>query len=168
MRLRTYVGPIPPRDTGGVDLGTVPATAVRDWLLTLARRGPSRVARDAIVPLLVVDGPLPWPALLALARDDQRPSDVRRQAIFWLAEGASARVDPGTGDTNGTRDDDDVRKSAVFALSRERRDVAVPALIDLATTNARGPVRASALFWLGQTGDPRGLPVFAKVLGLVP
>jgi HEAT repeat protein len=116
------------------------------------------------VPLLAADGPPVWSDLVKIARDDGRPGEVRRQATFWLAQGASARVDPRQVDS----DDDEVRKSAVFALSQQPRNVAIPALIDAAANGKNAAVRASALFWLGQSGDSRGLPVFGKILGIAP
>jgi hypothetical protein len=161
-RIKAYVGPVPPPESGVTDLGTVSAEDARAWLLNVARRGSASPAKEAIVPLLIPDAPLPWAELYALARDGDRPREVRREATFWLAQGASSVLDP-DGDASEA---DDVKKSAVFALSQQPRDTAVPMLISVANGNAAPSVRASALFWLGQTGDERGLPIFARVLGI--
>jgi PBS lyase HEAT-like repeat len=160
--IHAFVGPVPPLEHDVTDLGTVSAADARAWLADVARRGDATAAKKAILPLLLPDAPLPWPELLAVARDEGRPREVRREATFWLAQGASALVDP---DGDGS-DADDVKKSAVFALSQQPKDVAVPILVQLASDRLTAPVRASALFWLGQTGDERGLPVFARVLGI--
>jgi hypothetical protein len=161
-RLRTYVGPVPDPSPDVTDLGSVSADDARAWLLSLLRAGSASAAKEAVVPLLVVNAPYPWADLLAAARNDRHPDAVRREATFWLGQGASAHIDS-AGDGS---DEDDVRRSAVFALSQQPKDAAVPLLIQIATGNTQPPVRASAMFWLGQSGDPRALDVFARVLDL--
>jgi hypothetical protein len=161
-RLKVYVGPVPPLERAVTDLGTVSAVDARAWLLDVARHGNASAAKEAIVPLLTPEAPLPWAELYALARDSGRPREVRREAMFWLAQGASSVLDP-DGDESEA---DDVKKSAVFALSQQPRDTAVPMLISVANSDVAAPVRAAALFWLGQTGDERGLAIFARVLGI--
>jgi len=161
-RIKVYVGPVPPLERGVTDLGTVSADEARAWLLDIARHGSTPAAKESIVPLLVPDAPLPWAELYALARDGNRPREVRRETMFWLAQGASSVLDP-DGDASEA---DDVRKSAVFALSQQPRDTAVPMLISVVNSDVGAPVRAAAVFWLGQTGDERGLPIFARVLGI--
>jgi HEAT repeat protein len=59
-----------------------------------------------------------------------------------------------------------VRASAVFALSQQKNAAARTDLIELARSPGRPAVRAAALFWLGQTGDPRAIEVFATILQL--
>jgi hypothetical protein len=157
-RLKVYVGPVP-RDSSVVDLGLVPVADARAFLLRIVQRGVERVAREAMPPLVIANGPAPWPELIAVARDDNRPRGVRREAMSWLGQAASARVggEPET-------DDDDVRTSIVFALSQQKNGSAVPDLIEIARTNKHAAVRGSALFWLGQSGDPRAIDVMAAIL----
>ncbi len=162
VSIRPFVGPVPPLERGVTDLGGVSAVDARAWLLDVARHGSGAAAKKAILPLLLPDSPLPWPELLEIASDDDRPREVRNEATFWLAQGASALVDS-TGDASEA---DEVKKSAVFALSQQPKEFSVPVLVDVATNSTEPPVRAAAMFWLGQTGDSRGLPVFARVLGV--
>jgi hypothetical protein len=76
-RLRTYVGPVPPPEPATADLGMVTAPEARTFLLQLVQRGADRAASDAVVPLIAVEGALPWPELLRVARDAERPRGIR-------------------------------------------------------------------------------------------
>jgi HEAT repeat protein len=60
--------------------------------------------------------------------------------------------------------DRDVREQAVFALSQRPHDEGVPALIQIATSHHDPEIRRKALFWLGQSGDPRAIDVFERIL----
>lgn len=164
-RLRSYVGPVPPADARVVDLGTVTAREATTWLLELAQHASSRVATSAMSALIAAEGSEPWPQLLSIARNETRPRDARREAIFWLAEATNRRLGIDAADENMS-EDDDIRQQAVFAISQLSRDVAVPKLLDVARTSKRAPVRKQAIFWLGQTGDPRATELFAELLGL--
>jgi hypothetical protein len=161
-RLRAYVGPLPEPAEGR----TITATSdeARSWLSDLLAHADSRVASEAVLPLVLVDGEEPWPQLLAAARDDARPSAVRRSALTWLAMGTSARL--GLSDARAETDDDELRSQVVFALSQRPKSESVPALIDLARTAKDANVRRQAIFWLGQTGDRRAVDVYAALLGL--
>lgn len=176
--LRHYVGPVPTRDNDVTDLGTVPAPAAARWLMDVAKRSPSRAATKAIVPAMLADSAIIWRDLLAIARDtDTRSRDVRREAALWLSHYASAATSgrkPGeldfetgvgaTGDHGKDGDEVEAKKAAVFALSQLRDNTGVPQLVTVARTNKDPEVRRSALFWLGQSGDPRGLQLFEEVL----
>jgi HEAT repeat protein len=61
-------------------------------------------------------------------------------------------------------ENDDLKKQAVFVLSQLPRDEGIPQLIEVARTNRSWRVRSQALFWLGQSGDPRAVELFASVL----
>jgi hypothetical protein len=164
-RLRTYIGPVPPADSRVIDLGTVTAREATAWLLELAQRAPARVARSAISPLVAAEGSEPWPQLLAIARSETRPQDVRREAMFWLAEATNQHLGIDTADDTMS-DDDDIRQQAVFAISQLPRDVAIPKLLEVARSPKRPAVRKQAIFWLGQSGDARATALFAELLGL--
>lgn len=163
--LRSYIGPVPPRDSRVADLGTVTAREAMTWLLDLAEHAPARVARSAMSPLVAADGSEPWPQLLAIARSDARPRDTRREAIFWLAEATNRHLGIDNADAN-LSDEDDIKQQAVFAISQLSRDVAVPKLVEVARNNKNAPVRRQAIFWLGQSGDSRATALFAELLGL--
>jgi hypothetical protein len=160
-RLRAYVGPVPASSDRARTI-TADAGAAAAWLSGLVATNPSRVASEAIFPLVVADAPDPWPFLLRVARDDNRPREVRRNAITWLATGVNDHL--GLDDARDATDDDELRSQAVFALSQRPKGESVPALLDVARTATHASARRAAIFWLGQTGDTRALDLYAELL----
>lgn len=164
VRLRAYVGGRW-RGTADRDLGAVPPLEASDFLLTLAERADAAPAKEAIFPAMLAEGAEPWPRLLTLAKDPERPRDVRNAAVFWVSQAASEKATEGlqeiVDDPSGDRA---VRESAVFALSRRPADESVPALIAIARTHREPGVRRSAIFWLGQSKDPRAIRYFEEML----
>lgn len=135
-----------------------------DYLLSVAVSGSAKVAEQAIFLATPVDSVKPWPRLVKLARDDARPSSVRRQAVFWVGQAAIEEATNGLADVvEDERGDREVRKSAVFALSQQRAN-GVESLLRIARENKE--IRKRALFWLGQSKDPGALddfePAFVK------
>jgi hypothetical protein len=163
-RLRAYVGPVPAAvaDVRAVSVDSRDASA---WLGEIVRTGSARVASEAMLPLVLADAPDPWPLLLAVARDDDRPRDVRRNALTWLSNGVNERL--GIADAGrSASDDDQMREQAVFTLTQRPKSESVPQLIDLARGAKNPAARKAAIFWLGQSGDPRAISVYAELLGL--
>lgn len=160
-RLRAYVGPAPASDMRTLNASPAEATG---WLDDLIERGSARLASEAMLPLVLADAPDPWPFLLRVARDDTRPTGVRRSALMWLANGVNEKL--GIADARASTDDDEVRQQAVFALSQRPRSESVPELIDIARSARNAAARRSAIFWLGQTGDRRAVDVYAELLRL--
>jgi HEAT repeat protein len=163
-RLRVYVGSVP---TSPTDVRTITATSAEAvaWLSGLASGTSSRAASDAIFALVLADAPDPWPLLLKLARDDDRPRNVRGTALMWLSSGVIDHL--GIADADGhDSDDDEMRTQAVFVLSQRPKAESVPELIDLARATKYPAVRKAAIFWLGQSGDRRAADVYAELLGI--
>jgi hypothetical protein len=162
-KVRTYVGgqwrsPSDPT----VDIGAVSTREATNYLLSLAQSDDSRIGSEAILPIMLADSVNVYPPLFRLARDEARPQNTRRQALFWLGQAAADVVAPDR-DSKGS-DDEEIKKQAVFAISQRRRDESVPALIQVARNNRDAQVRRTALFWLGQTGDPRAVSLFEEIL----
>jgi hypothetical protein len=162
-RLHVYVGPVPPpsADVETVNAGASDAAA---WLASLVTGDNARLAASAILPLILVDAPDPWPVLLRVARDNGRSMNVRRDALMWLGTGVIDHL--GIERQRDDTPDDEMRTQAVFALSQRPKSESVPALMDLAKSAKYPSAKRSAIFWLGQTGDPRAADVFAELLGL--
>jgi hypothetical protein len=160
-RLRPYVGPIPPSDVRTINVSAADANA---WLSELISRAPSKLAGEAMLPLVIADGPDPWPFLLRIARDENRPLQVRRNALHWLGTGVSDKL--GIADEQADTDEDEMRKQAVFVLSQRPKSESVPELMSLARSAKYPSVRRQAIFWLGQTGDLRAAEVYAELLKL--
>jgi hypothetical protein len=153
--------------TNVVDLGDVPADQAAGLLLRVAlgeglRAEPS-ASRGAIFPATLGADVVAWPALLRIARDEARPREARRQAMFWLGQGAGEAATAGLTELSDDPDRE-VRLQAVFALSRRPADEGVPALIKIARTHKDPATRRQAMFWLGRSEDPRAVALFEELL----
>jgi hypothetical protein len=152
----TYVGGRWREGSTATDLGTVPAKAAADYLVSLRVKG-------AVFPATLADSAVVWPQLLSVAKDHSAPHDVRQSAVFWLGQAAGEAA---TKDLAALADssDRDVQEAAVFALSQLRDGAGVPDLIRIARTHPDPAVRRKAMFWLGQSHDPRALALFQEIL----
>lgn len=165
MKIRFYVGGRWRQRPNVTDLDHVPNQQAADYLLELVRSERTAVAKEAIMPLTIIDEVEVWPALLRVARDDNRNQEVRKGAIFWLGQMAAEQITGGLRDVaEDDRMDREVRESAVFALSQRPREEGVPALIRIVRTNRDPKLRKSALFWLGNSRDPRALDLIEELL----
>jgi len=151
-----------PRNT--TDLGAVPPADAVAFLMELASDARASVAEDAIAAAALADAEV-WPQLLVVARERNRPSEVRKRAVFWLGQAAADAVVGDLDDMAMDEDDEiEVREAAVFAISQRPEDESVPTLIRIARSDAHPRIRKSALFWLSQTDDPRVVAFFEEVL----
>ena len=165
-RIKVHVGGPGPRVADGdVLLGRIDVHEAADFLLPIARTGRSGAAEDAIYALSLADGLEIWPDLLEIARDRDRPHDVRKNAIFWVGQAAADEV---TGELAELIEDGDadveLKEQAVFALSQRDDREAVRTLSRLARTHDVPQVRRSAIFWLAQHDDPEVLDLFEEIL----
>lgn len=164
-KLRTYVGGKWRIETPAMaDLGAVSTREATSFLLALASTDEGSAGREAILPATLADSVVIWPQLFRVARDENRPRETRKQALFWLGQAAGDAIAPHRSLKDATTEDEEVRKQAVFALSQRRNGEAVPALIQVVRDNRSPEVRRSALFWLGQTMDPRVVDLFEQIL----
>jgi HEAT repeat protein len=165
VSLKFYMGGRWRERSGTTDLGTVGAKAAADYLISLASTLNGRAGREAIFPATIADSATVWPQLIRLARDEERPRETRKQAVFWLGqaagEAATAGLDSLTRDSDVDRD---VQKQVVFALSQRPKDEGIPILIRVARTHKDPEVRRDAVFWLGQSNDPRAIALFEELL----
>lgn len=157
IELRTYVGGTWKADTGITDLGNVGAREAGAWLLQMAERGTNKAARSAVTAATLVDSIDASAALLRIAKDESRPSDVRSSALNWLGEVVGDKVSLTLDSIAYEAGDREVRKQAIFAMSRRPADEAVPALLKMAETLPDRELRKTAVFWLMQSKDPRAV-----------
>lgn len=130
----------------------------------MAKTDPSPQVREQVTFALSVSSePGALTEMIRMAREDS-DGHVRGQALFWLAQKAGKKAESAITGAIQNDPDTDVKKKAVFALSQMPEDEGVPKLIEVATTNRNPEVRKQAMFWLGQSGDPRALGFFEKVL----
>ena len=162
-RARVYVGPVPP-PRGDVRVVNATASDAEAWLTETVEHGNKRAASDLLLPLILVEGSEPWKFFLKLARDENRPAEFKRTVMMWLSNAVSEHL--GILDDAARSDEDEMRDQAVFVLSQRPKAEGVPALIDVARTSSHPSARKTALYWLGQSGDPRAVDVYAELLGL--
>ena len=169
-RIESWVGLLRRRD--GRDLGQVSAAEAARYLLAIAATARSNASAKAILPAVLADSVVSWPALLRIARDaESRSRNTRQAAVDWLARFAASamagrpnQVSDEADDLDDASGDEGLKSHAVFVLSQLPRREGVPALLDVARQNSDRRTRAHALFWLGQSGDPRALDLFESML----
>ncbi|HET6931909.1 MAG TPA: HEAT repeat domain-containing protein [Candidatus Acidoferrum sp.] len=145
-------------------MGAARGAAGLAQLETMAKTDPSSEVRAQVTfALFVSKEPGATEAIIRMAREDGSPH-VRGQALFWLAQKAGAKAATAISGAITNDPDTEVKKRAVFALSQMPKDEGVPKLIEVAQNNKNPEVRKQAMFWLGQSGDPRALEFFEKVL----
>lgn len=103
------------------------------------------------------------PLLIEMARGD-KAREVRRQAMFWLAQEASREAVDELERASEEDPDVEIKKHAIFALSQLPAERGVPLLIRHAKTHPHPAVRKQALFWLGQSGDEKALEFIEDIL----
>ena len=124
---------------------------------------PRRVADGALAALAMHAEPAAASALVKAARGGPT-TQVRGQALFWVAQRAGAQAIPTIAEAIERDPETDVKKRAVFALSQLPANEGVPKLIEVASSHSNPAVRRQAMFWLGQSKDPRALAFFERVL----
>ena len=172
-RVRTMVG-----GTWGAteqrvtDLGAVPAADASAYFFSILPKLDHGGKDRAILPAVLSDVPPPLQALLALARNTDRTTDLRRSVVQWLGLLGDASVIPALvefareevdADGNDKAGKKSLGGAAMAALSMLDGDIGVPALIDLARSGSVG-ARRNAVFWLGQNGDPRARRMLRTVI----
>lgn len=165
--MQSFVAPDQPeslRKQTGFWLGAARGAAGEKLLEKLANSDPSPEVRAQVAfDLSVSKEPEAVDAIIRMAHDDAS-SHVRGQALFWLAQKAGKKAAQTITGAIENDPDTEVKKKAVFALSQMPKDEGVPKLIEVAQNNHNPEVRKQAMFWLGQSGDPRALAFFEKVL----
>ncbi len=92
--------------------------------------------------------------LIRIART-QPNREGRKQAIFWLSQNYSEKIEK-TIKEFATKDPDrEVQKHAIFALSELEDGTGIPELIQIAKTHKDPMIRKEAIFWLGEADDSR-------------
>jgi len=121
------------------------------------------LGQDLVFAVYLVRGQAAVSELIALARRDAS-SEVRKQAIFWLGQKASAVAVAALGEVIDAPESLEIKKQAVFALSQLSGDKGTPLLLKIARDNPHPRLRKEAIFWLGESGDPRALQFFEEIL----
>ena len=155
--VRTYIGGTRRSGASGTDLGVVSTRQAASYFLDLASTANRRVATSALMAASVADSVDIWRQLLAIARNDERPSDVRSSALYWMSGVAPAEaVGPLAALARSGSESRTLREGVVMTLSQLADGVGVPTLIELARRDgAERWLRDRAIFWLGNARDNR-------------
>jgi HEAT repeats len=119
--------------------------------------------KDKAIFALYIVGDAAVDELIEVARRDAEPQ-VRRKALFWLAQRAGRKAAAALKDAVDSDPADEVKSQAVFGISQLPNDESIPLLAELARTNRSAAVRRKAIFWLGQKNDPRAVDAIADLL----
>jgi len=90
--------------------------------------------------------------LMRMAREDEH-SNVRQQAVFWLAQEGGDDVVALIHEMLEANNTGDVSR-LTFALTQLPDNGGVPMLVNLVRNHENQEVRGQAIFWLGQEGAP--------------
>jgi hypothetical protein len=161
-KLRSYVGRSLDTTAGVTDLGMVSAREAADYFLGLARTANEQVARKAIVPAALADSVTVWPRLIELARDGERPTDVRKPALFWAGQCGTPTSD--LLKLYRELHDPELERHMIFVISQRDDSAAIDGLIEIARSDPDHSMRKQAFFWLGQKDDPRVIQLLTSIL----
>jgi hypothetical protein len=165
-RIRTFSESCP-LDAGGRTVHWLTGVRETDSVTYLASfinaPAATKTADSALSALAMHREPAALERLLVAARDGAT-TQIRGQALFWLAQRAGDKAVGAISDAIARDPETEVKKRAVFALSQLPKDQGVPMLIDVARKNANPVVRKQAMFWLGQSKDPRAVKFFEEIL----
>ena len=100
--------------------------------------------------------------LLARAKDERQPLEVRRKAVFWAGQGHAAVADLVS--LYGTVSERRLREHVIFVLSQREEESATDALMKIARSDEDRAMRSKALFWLAQKNDPRVAKMIAEIV----
>jgi len=155
--VRTHVGAPRRPQTDVTDLGPVSAREAATYFLGLASSLEGRAASSALMAAAVADSADIWRPLLALARNQDRPRDVRSAALFWLSGVAPAEaVAPLVEIAHNASEPRTLREGVIMTLGQMQGGAGVPALTEM-TKRDDGEhwLREKAIFWLGNADDDR-------------
>jgi hypothetical protein len=87
--------------------------------------------------------------LVGIIKNSNLENKVKKQAIFWLSQSASLKMEHLFKEIIYSDDDLEIKKEAVFALSQKKD---YKSLKEVAKNSKDSRIRKDAIFWLGQGG----------------
>lgn len=126
-----------------------------DYLLELWSAVTSRELREQILfGVSQSDDPRAARWLLERARDADLHMELRKNALFWAAQGDDVDV-ADLVELYRMLPERELREQILFGLSQMDSRESVDVLMDVARSEDDPELRENAVFWLGQSDDPR-------------
>ena len=150
------VGTHCPVERGGAVVSDVGAMAPEASvaLLETALKGGKERKRQHALPAIAYHDTEAADAALQRASASSNPEDVRRDAVFWLAEARGEHGWRHVRSLLAAETDEDLRRHMVFAISISDAVAAQAELRMLAADPGDG-IGGEAIFWLAQNEDPQ-------------
>lgn len=138
-----------------VDLGVVRAADAAAYFLGVAEQVEGKQSRHALLASVIADSAEVIPGLLRIARNGERPREVRRRAVMWIGQLGDAKMVPELERFAQDEGEESVAEAALLALSHVADDAGIPSLIRFARSARTEELRGKAVFWLGQSDNDR-------------
>ncbi|HUQ48870.1 MAG TPA: hypothetical protein VM053_11620 [Gemmatimonadaceae bacterium] len=162
-KIRAYVGGRwRPAGNDVTDAGMVSVKDATDYLLGIARTQSGEAAGEAIFPLTLADSVNMSEPIYSIAKDDSRPNEVRRQAIFWAGQTEASMTQ--LTELYDRVPERELKDQMIFVFSQRREPAALNKLMDIAKNDKDREARKKAMFWLGQSRDPRVASFLADMI----
>jgi ankyrin repeat protein len=100
---------------------------------------------------------------MGIALDENEPSEMRKQALFWAAQSGHADIDQLLSLYDGMSDRE-VKEHLIFVYSQRSDPKVTDKLLDIARNETDRELRQKAIFWLGQSGDPRVADLLMEII----
>ena len=91
--------------------------------------------------------------LVEIARDQNQPMELRKNALFWAGQSGVGVTELIAMWDEGL--DQEMKEQLVFVYSQSEEPAALDKLFEIARTESDQELRENAIFWLGQSDDPR-------------
>lgn len=100
--------------------------------------------------------------LLGIAKNQQEPIELRKNALFWAGQGKASITELVRLYADVT--DAEMREQLVFVYSQRSEREALDKMMDIARRDPDPEIRKKALFWIGQSKDPRATQLIQDIL----
>ncbi len=122
----------------------------------------SDLKEKVIFSMSQMDGDQPAKWLIAIAKDTDEPSDLRRNALFWAGQNEAA-----TDELIALYDEvsnTEVKEQLIFVYSQQESQLMLRKLMDIARTEPNHDLRKNAVFWLGQSDAPEAMAFLEELI----
>ena len=102
--------------------------------------------------------------LMGIATDAKEPVEMRKKALFWVAQSDGGMALDELFDLYGSMQDREMKEQLIFVYSQRHEPKAVDKLMEIARTEEDRELRKKAVFWLSQSRDPRVADFLLEVI----